>query len=99
MSSRLRRWQPTGMTADQDHAEETQMAEVTFGLFDWIDRDTAPLHQLYAERLQLLEAAEAAGFVGYHLAEHRATPLVYGPLPGAIFDGSSVAHAADSSGT
>ena len=38
------------------------MAQVTFGLFDWIDRGKAPLHQLYEERLQLLEAADAAGF-------------------------------------
>jgi hypothetical protein len=37
------------------------MTPVAFGLFDWIDRGTAPLHQLYEERLQLLEAADAAG--------------------------------------
>ena len=34
------------------------MTPVAFGLFDWIDRDTAPLHQLYEERLQLLLFAE-----------------------------------------
>jgi hypothetical protein len=38
------------------------MAQTAFGLFDWIDRGDAPLHQLYEERLQLLEAADAAGF-------------------------------------
>jgi hypothetical protein len=38
------------------------MTQVAFGVFDWIDRGTAPLHQLYEDRLQLLEAAEAAGF-------------------------------------
>jgi alkanesulfonate monooxygenase SsuD/methylene tetrahydromethanopterin reductase-like flavin-dependent oxidoreductase (luciferase family) len=69
---------------DQDHAEETKMAQVTFGLFDWIDRGKAPLHQLYEERLQLLEAADAAGFSGYHLAEHHATPLGMAPSP-ALF--------------
>jgi hypothetical protein len=37
------------------------MAQVAFGLFDWIDRGEAPLQQLYEERLQLLEAADAAG--------------------------------------
>jgi hypothetical protein len=36
------------------------MVQVVFGLFDWIDRDKAPLHQLYEERLQLLEAAAQA---------------------------------------
>ena len=51
------------------------MAQVDFGLFDWIDRGNAPLHQLYEERLQLLEAADTAGFFCYHLAEHHATPL------------------------
>ena len=60
------------------------MTQVAFGLFDWIDRGTAPVHQLYAERLQLLEAADAAGFFGYHLAEHHATPLGMAPSP-ALF--------------
>jgi alkanesulfonate monooxygenase SsuD/methylene tetrahydromethanopterin reductase-like flavin-dependent oxidoreductase (luciferase family) len=60
------------------------MAQATFGLFDWIDRGTAPLHQLYEERLQLLDAADAAGFFCYHLAEHHATPLGMAPSP-ALF--------------
>jgi alkanesulfonate monooxygenase SsuD/methylene tetrahydromethanopterin reductase-like flavin-dependent oxidoreductase (luciferase family) len=65
-------------------AKEAMMTRVAFGLFDWIDRGTAPLHQLYEERLQLLEAADAAGFFGYHLAEHHATPLGMAPSP-ALF--------------
>jgi alkanesulfonate monooxygenase SsuD/methylene tetrahydromethanopterin reductase-like flavin-dependent oxidoreductase (luciferase family) len=60
------------------------MTHVDFGLFDWIDRGSAPLHQLYEDRLQLLEAAEAAGFFCYHLAEHHATPLGMAPSP-ALF--------------
>lgn len=60
------------------------MAQVTFGLFDWIDRGKTPLHQLYEERLQLLEVADAAGFFAYHLAEHHATPLGMAPSP-ALF--------------
>jgi alkanesulfonate monooxygenase SsuD/methylene tetrahydromethanopterin reductase-like flavin-dependent oxidoreductase (luciferase family) len=60
------------------------MTPVAFGVFDWIDRGSAPLHQLYEERLQLLEAADAAGFFGYHLAEHHATPLGMAPSP-ALF--------------
>ena len=60
------------------------MTQVAFGLFDWIDRGRAPLQQLYEERLQLLEAADAAGFFGYHLAEHHATPLGMAPSP-ALF--------------
>jgi alkanesulfonate monooxygenase SsuD/methylene tetrahydromethanopterin reductase-like flavin-dependent oxidoreductase (luciferase family) len=60
------------------------MTQVTFGLFDWIDRGETPLHQLYEERLRLLEVADAAGFFGYHLAEHHATPLGMAPSP-ALF--------------
>ncbi len=60
------------------------MTEIKFGLFDWIDRGTAPLHQLYEERLELLAAAEEAGFFCYHLAEHHATPLGMAPSP-ALF--------------
>ncbi len=37
------------------------MTGVAFALFDWIDRRQGPLGQLYEERLQLLEAAEATG--------------------------------------
>lgn len=60
------------------------MTQVAFGMFDWIDRGKAPLHQLYEERLQLLEVADAAGFFCYHLAEHHATPLGMAPSP-ALF--------------
>ena len=29
------------------------MSKVSFGVFDWIDRGTQPLSQLYEDRLQL----------------------------------------------
>lgn len=60
------------------------MARVEFGMSDWIDRSTGSTTQLYAERLQLIEAAERAGFFGYHLAEHHGTPLGMAPSP-ALF--------------
>jgi alkanesulfonate monooxygenase SsuD/methylene tetrahydromethanopterin reductase-like flavin-dependent oxidoreductase (luciferase family) len=60
------------------------MTGVAFGVFDWIDRAAEPLHQLYEERLQLLEVADRAGFFCYHLAEHHATPLGMAPSP-ALF--------------
>src|SRR5215475_10802355 len=66
------------------NTKEAIMAQVTFGVFDWIDRGKAPLRQLYEERLQLLEVADAAGFFCYHLAEHHATPLGMAPSP-ALF--------------
>lgn len=55
-----------------------------FGLFDHIDRSDRPLAQQYDERLELIAAADTAGFYGYHLAEHHATPLNTTPVPGVF---------------
>jgi hypothetical protein len=57
------------------------MAAKSFGVFDWIDSQGVPLHQLYDERIRMVQAAEAAGFFCYHLAEHHATPLGMAPSP------------------
>ena len=45
------------------------------GLFDHLDRSDVALTQFYEERLQLIEAADAAGIESYHLAEHHWNPL------------------------
>jgi alkanesulfonate monooxygenase SsuD/methylene tetrahydromethanopterin reductase-like flavin-dependent oxidoreductase (luciferase family) len=56
-----------------------------FGLFDHIDlAGDRPLAQQYDERLQLVAAADAAGFYAYHVAEHHATPLNTIPVPGTF---------------
>jgi len=56
-----------------------------YGLFDHIDlAGDRPLAQQYDERLQLVAAADAAGFYAYHLAEHHATPLNTVPAPGVF---------------
>ncbi|HYE92870.1 MAG TPA: LLM class flavin-dependent oxidoreductase [Terriglobales bacterium] len=55
---------------------------VAFGVFDHLDRGPGPLHELYESRLKLVEAYDAAGFRGYHVAEHHATPLGMAPSPG-----------------
>lgn len=52
-----------------------------FGIFDHLDRSGAPLAEQYEDRLKLIESYEAAGFHGYHLAEHHATPLGMAPSP------------------
>lgn len=57
---------------------------VAFGIFDHLERRDIPLEQLYRERLQLLEAADEAGFFCYHLAEHHSTPLGMAPSPGVF---------------
>ena len=60
------------------------MAAIAFGMSDWIDRSTGSIAQLYEARLRLIEAADQAGFFGYHLAEHHGTPLGMAPSP-ALF--------------
>src|SRR6201982_2749388 len=52
-----------------------------FGIFDYIDARGETLQKTYEDRLALLQAAEAAGFYGYHLPEHHATPLSMTPSP------------------
>lgn len=53
-----------------------------FGVFDHMDRAAVPLDRFYTDRLRLLEAYDRAGFYGYHVAEHHATPLGVAPSPG-----------------
>jgi alkanesulfonate monooxygenase SsuD/methylene tetrahydromethanopterin reductase-like flavin-dependent oxidoreductase (luciferase family) len=55
-----------------------------FGIFDYIDLRAEPLSRTYDERMVLLQAAEDAGFYGYHVTEHHATPLSATPSP-AVF--------------
>ncbi len=52
-----------------------------FGVFDHLDRDGQPLAEYYEARLKLIEAYDAAGFYGYHVAEHHSTPLGMAPSP------------------
>lgn len=52
-----------------------------FGIFDHLDRRDEPLGKFYNDRLKMVSAAEAAGFYGYHIAEHHATPLGMAPSP------------------
>jgi alkanesulfonate monooxygenase SsuD/methylene tetrahydromethanopterin reductase-like flavin-dependent oxidoreductase (luciferase family) len=53
-----------------------------FGVFDHMDRGPVALDRFYADRLRLIEAYDRAGFYGYHVAEHHATPLGVAPSPG-----------------
>jgi alkanesulfonate monooxygenase SsuD/methylene tetrahydromethanopterin reductase-like flavin-dependent oxidoreductase (luciferase family) len=62
------------------------MRELAFGIFDHMERTSGDpqLQRLFAERLELIAAAEEAGFWGYHFAEHHMTPLGVAPSPGVI---------------
>jgi alkanesulfonate monooxygenase SsuD/methylene tetrahydromethanopterin reductase-like flavin-dependent oxidoreductase (luciferase family) len=52
-----------------------------FGIFDHLDDDGTALGSFLEQRLRLVELIERAGFYGYHLAEHHATPLGRAPSP------------------
>ncbi|MDP6874314.1 MAG: LLM class flavin-dependent oxidoreductase [Alphaproteobacteria bacterium] len=58
------------------------MSDIKFGIFNHLDRGREDLSDFYEDRLRLIEAYDAAGFHGYHLAEHHATPLGTAPSPG-----------------
>lgn len=53
-----------------------------FGLFDHVDQSDRPLAQLFDERLEYVQAADALGYYCYHVSEHHATPLNMAPVPG-----------------
>ena len=52
-----------------------------FGVFDHLDRNGAPLHEYYEQRLRVIEAFDRLGFYAYHVAEHHFTPLGMAPSP------------------
>jgi len=52
-----------------------------FGVFDHLDRYEGLLTDYYEARLRLIELYDQAGFFGYHVAEHHATPLGMAPSP------------------
>jgi alkanesulfonate monooxygenase SsuD/methylene tetrahydromethanopterin reductase-like flavin-dependent oxidoreductase (luciferase family) len=54
---------------------------LSFGIFDHLDDDGTELGAFFEKRLRLVELIEWAGFYGYHLAEHHATPLGLAPSP------------------
>ncbi|MGE0822362.1 MAG: LLM class flavin-dependent oxidoreductase [Candidatus Binatia bacterium] len=58
------------------------MNNVRFGVFDHIERRGDSADGLFAGRLELVREYDAAGFFGYHVAEHHATPLGMAPSPG-----------------
>jgi alkanesulfonate monooxygenase SsuD/methylene tetrahydromethanopterin reductase-like flavin-dependent oxidoreductase (luciferase family) len=57
---------------------------IAFGMFDHVDRGDGSLGALYEHRLKMVEAAEAAGFRTYHVAEHHATTLGMAPSPSVL---------------
>ncbi|MGE0486199.1 MAG: LLM class flavin-dependent oxidoreductase [Gammaproteobacteria bacterium] len=57
---------------------------LAFGIFDHLDQKPEAPARTLADRIEVVRAAEAGGFRGYHLAEHHGTPLGLGSSPGVF---------------
>ncbi|MDA0239910.1 MAG: LLM class flavin-dependent oxidoreductase [Proteobacteria bacterium] len=62
-----------------------------FARFDHIDLYDEKPTTIYKERIKLIQAAEKAGFYGYHVAEHHWTPLGMAPVPGIFLGAAAMA--------
>ena len=60
-----------------------------FGIFDHMERRDQPLSELYEDRLNMVEAAEALGFWCYHKAEHHFTNLDVAPSSNVFFSAAA----------
>jgi alkanesulfonate monooxygenase SsuD/methylene tetrahydromethanopterin reductase-like flavin-dependent oxidoreductase (luciferase family) len=56
-----------------------------YGMFDQIEVTGQPLHELYRDRLELVRAADEAGFERYHKSEHHMIRLDAIPQMGLFF--------------
>ncbi|MPZ57271.1 MAG: LLM class flavin-dependent oxidoreductase [Rhizobiales bacterium] len=66
---------PHPLAAVSYSAERAGMA-MEFGVLDHLDiSSTIPLQDHYENRLKFIEALDSAGFYGFHVTEHHATPL------------------------
>ena len=64
-------------------------APLAIGLFDQVEWEDRPTSEVYAEHLELIECADAAGFHCYHLSEHHASPLSLTPSPNLLLAAAS----------
>jgi len=55
-----------------------------FGIFDWIEWRDAPPAEIFEHKLRIAEKADAAGFHGWHIAEHQGTPLSIDGSPALV---------------
>jgi alkanesulfonate monooxygenase SsuD/methylene tetrahydromethanopterin reductase-like flavin-dependent oxidoreductase (luciferase family) len=55
-----------------------------FGVFDWIEWSEASPRAIFEHKLAIAEAADAAGFYGWHVAEHQGTPLSIDGSPSLV---------------
>jgi alkanesulfonate monooxygenase SsuD/methylene tetrahydromethanopterin reductase-like flavin-dependent oxidoreductase (luciferase family) len=57
---------------------------LAFGVFDWIEWRDAPAGEIFEHKLRIAEKADAAGFHGWHIAEHQGTPLSIDGSPSLV---------------
>jgi len=55
-----------------------------FGVFDWIEWSDRPAGEIFEHKLKIAEAADRAGFYGWHIAEHQGTPLSIDGSPSLV---------------
>ena len=55
-----------------------------FGVFDWIEWRDAPAAEIFEHKLAIAQAADRAGFHGWHIAEHQGTPLSIDGSPSLV---------------
>ena len=55
-----------------------------FGVFDWIEWSDRPAGEVFEHKLAIAEAADKAGFHGWHIAEHQGTPLSIDGSPSLV---------------
>ena len=55
-----------------------------FGVFDWIEWSERPAGEVFEHKLAIAEAADRAGFYGWHIAEHQGTPLSIDGSPALV---------------
>jgi len=55
-----------------------------FGIFDWIEWSEVPPGEIFEHKLKIAEAADRAGFYGWHVAEHQGTPLSIDGSPALV---------------
>jgi alkanesulfonate monooxygenase SsuD/methylene tetrahydromethanopterin reductase-like flavin-dependent oxidoreductase (luciferase family) len=55
-----------------------------FGIFDWVEASKRAPGEVYAHKLDLAAAADAAGFHGFFVAEHQGTPLSVDGAPSVL---------------
>jgi alkanesulfonate monooxygenase SsuD/methylene tetrahydromethanopterin reductase-like flavin-dependent oxidoreductase (luciferase family) len=63
--------------------------KLDFGIFDHLDQNDLALHDLYEQRLKVIELFDRFGFYAYHVAEHHFTPLGMAPSPSVFLSAVS----------